>query len=88
MSIARDTTTVCPQPQSIPLGPFEIYPKIRRDIRKSRFTTNINNTGGKIVTGINDTSGKFATGINNTAGKFATSFASVVEQCQAAETLK
>jgi hypothetical protein len=60
-----------PQPQSIPLGPFQILSKIRGDIRKSRCTTGINNTG-KIASGINDTGGKFATGINDTSGKFAT----------------
>ncbi len=58
--------SVSSQPQSIPLGPFQIFSKIRRDIRKSRCTTGINDTGGKI-----------AAGINNTGGKFATSFASV-----------
>ncbi len=29
-----------PQPQSIPLGPFRIFSKIRGDIRSSRLTTN------------------------------------------------
>ncbi len=48
-----------PQPQSISLGPFRIFLKIRGDIRKSRCTTGINNTGGKFATGINDTGSKF-----------------------------
>ncbi len=43
-----------PQPQSIPLGPFQIFSKIRRDIRKSRCTTDINVTGGKFATSVND----------------------------------
>jgi hypothetical protein len=36
-----------PQPQSIPLRLFQIFSKIRGDIRKSRCTTGINDTGGK-----------------------------------------
>jgi hypothetical protein len=57
--------------------------KIRGDIRKSRCTTGINNTGanfaasspcvvdtgGKFATGVNDTGGKFAAGVNNAGGK-------------------
>jgi hypothetical protein len=50
--------SVSPQPQSIPLGPFRIFSKIRRDIRKQRCTTGINDTGGKFAAGINDTGGK------------------------------
>ena len=67
--------SVSPQPQSIPLGPFRIFSKIRGDIRKSRCTTGINDTGGKFVTGVNDTGSKIAAGINDsvvdTGGKFA-----------------
>jgi hypothetical protein len=51
--------SVSPPPQSIALGPFQIFWKIRGDNRKSRCTTGINNTGGKIAAGINDTGGKF-----------------------------
>ncbi len=47
-----------------------ILSKIRGDIRESRCTTGINDTGGKIAASINDTGGKFATGINDTGGKF------------------
>ncbi len=50
--------SVSPQPQSIPLGPFQIFSKIRGDIRKSRCTTGID-TGGKFTHGVNDTGGKF-----------------------------
>jgi hypothetical protein len=37
-----------PSPRVIPLGPFRIFSKIRGDIRKSRCTTGINDTGGKL----------------------------------------
>ncbi len=86
--------SVSPQPQSIPLEPFQTVSKIRRDIRKSRCTTGINNTSGKFATRVNDTGenfatrvacdvdtgGKFAAGVNDTDGK-------KWEQYQAAETL-
>jgi hypothetical protein len=57
------------KPLKITLGSYQIFSKIRGDIRKSRCTTGANDTGGKIAAGINDTGGKFATGINNTGGK-------------------
>jgi hypothetical protein len=50
--------SVSPQPQSIPLGPFWIFSKIRGDIRKLRCNTGINDTGGKFATSVNDTGGK------------------------------
>ncbi len=62
--------SVSPQPQSIPFRPFRIFSKIRGDIRKSRYTTGINDTGGKIAASIKDADGKFATGISDTGGKF------------------
>jgi hypothetical protein len=37
--------SVSPQPQGVPLGPFRIFSKIRGDIRKSRCTTGVNDTG-------------------------------------------
>ncbi len=69
--------SVSPQPQSIPLGPFQICSKICGDIRKSRCTTGINDTGGNLplvstmqvanfatsFANVVDTSGKFAAGI-------------------------
>ena len=64
--------SVSPQPQSIALGPFQIFSKIREDNRKSRCTTGINDTGGKFATGVSDTGGKIAAGINDTGGKCAT----------------
>jgi hypothetical protein len=39
--------SVSPKTLSIPLGPFRIFSKIRGDIRSSRLTTGINDTGGK-----------------------------------------
>jgi hypothetical protein len=75
--------SVSPQPQSIPLGPFRIFSKILGDIRKSRCTTGINDTGSKFATGsttpaanfatsiasVADTGGKFAAGVNDIGGK-------------------
>jgi hypothetical protein len=48
---------------------LRIFSKIRGDIRKSRCTTGVNDTGRKIAAGINATGGKFATGFNDTGGK-------------------
>ncbi len=59
-------------PLSIPLGPIRIFSRIRGDIRSSRLTTGINDTGGEFATGVNDTDGKIAAGINDTGGKIAT----------------
>jgi hypothetical protein len=58
-----------PNPLIITVGSFRIFSKIRGDIRKSKFTTSVNDTGGKFSTGINDTGGKFATGVVDTGGK-------------------
>jgi len=66
--------SVSPQPRSISSGPFQIFPKILGDICKSRSTTGINDTSGKIAAGIIDTGGKFATGIKDTGGKFCHQF--------------
>jgi hypothetical protein len=85
-----------PQPQSIPLGLFRIFSKIRRYIRKSRCTTSINDTSGNIAAGINDTGGKFAPVSMIPAPNFATSFASLKidtggkmwNQYQAGDSLK
>jgi hypothetical protein len=41
--------SVSPQLQSIPIRPFQFFSKICRDIRTSRCTTGINNTGGRIL---------------------------------------
>ncbi len=42
--------------------------KIREDIRSSRCTTGINDTGGKLTTGVVGTGGKFIPSVNNSAG--------------------
>ena len=42
-----------PHPRVFHLDRFEFFPKIRGDIRESRCTTGINDTGGKFATGIN-----------------------------------
>jgi hypothetical protein len=63
-----------PKPLKITLGSFRFFfLKIRGDIRKSRCTTGVNDTGGKFATGVNDTAGgKISAGINDTGGNFAT----------------
>ncbi len=43
---------IFPQAPEITLGSFRIFSKIRGDIRKSRCTLHINDTGGKIATGV------------------------------------
>jgi hypothetical protein len=57
-----------PKPLKIILGSFPISSKNCGNIHKSRCTTGINNTSGKV-----------ATSINNTGFKFATSIAGVVD---------
>jgi hypothetical protein len=39
--------SISPKPLIIPLGPFQIFSKIRGDIRSSRFATGVNETGDK-----------------------------------------
>jgi hypothetical protein len=70
-----------PSPRVFHLDRFKFF----GDIRESRCTIGINDTGGKFATGISDTGGnfstifasvvdtggKFATGVNDTGGKFA-----------------
>jgi hypothetical protein len=61
-----------------PIRTVSNFSKIRGDIRKSRCTTGINDTGGKITggkiaAGFKDIGGKFATGINDNGGKFSDS---------------
>jgi hypothetical protein len=41
--------SVSPQPQSILLRPFQIFSKIRGDIRSSRFATGVNDTGKILI---------------------------------------
>ncbi len=52
-----------------------MFLKIGGDVRNSRCTTAINDTGGKFATGINDTSANVASSsacVVDTGGKFAT----------------
>ena len=37
-----------PRPPSIPLGPFQIFSRIRGDIREWMFVSGVNDTGEKI----------------------------------------
>ena len=47
-----------PTPISIPLGPFRIFLKIRKDIRELMFIAGVNDTGQKLFTGVNNTGEK------------------------------
>jgi hypothetical protein len=60
--------SVSPKPLSISLGLFQIFSKIRGDIRSSRCTTGVVDTGGKFAAGVVDTGGKFAAGVVDTGG--------------------
>jgi hypothetical protein len=62
-----------PQTQSIPLGPFRIFSKIRGDIRKSRCTT-----GGKLPPVSTTPAANLPPVSTTQAANFATSFAIVV----------
>ena len=47
-----------PSPRVFHLDRFEFFAKIHGDIRESRCTTGVNDTGGKFAAGVNDTGGK------------------------------
>ena len=57
-----------PSPRVFHLDRFEFFAKIHGDIRESRCTTGVNDTGGKIAAtifaSVVDTGGKFAAGVN------------------------
>ena len=57
-----------PSPRVFHLDRFEFFAKIHGDIRQSRCTTGVNDTGGKIAAtifaSVVDTGGKFAAGVN------------------------
>ncbi len=55
--------SVSPRPQSIPLGPFWIFSKIRGDIHEFMFITGVNDTDVKLFSGVNDTGEKFIAGV-------------------------
>jgi hypothetical protein len=71
--------SVCPQPQRIPLGPFQIFSNIHGDIHNSRCTFGINDTGGKII---NNTGGGNLPLVSRTPA------ANLPPVSQAAETLQ
>ncbi len=57
------------KPLKIRFGSFQIFPKILLgDIRKSRYTTDINDTEGKFAGGVNYTGVKSAAGVKFAAG--------------------
>jgi hypothetical protein len=63
-----------PPAPEYPIRTISIFFENSRDIRKSRCTTGINDTGRKFATSFTsvvDTDGEFATGVKNTGGKFA-----------------
>jgi hypothetical protein len=60
---------VSPRPPSIPLGPFQIFSKIRGDIRELMFITGVVDTSDKLFSSVN-TAEKLFTGVNDTADKF------------------
>ncbi len=71
--------SVYPQPQSVPLGPFRIFSKIREDIRKSRCTTGVNNTGGKLPPVSTTPAANLPPVSTTPAANFATSFPCAVD---------
>ncbi len=89
--------SVSPQPQSIPLVPFQFFflnsrrnsqVKVHHQYQDTapvaNFATSFTSvvdTGGKFATSVNNTGGKFATGVNDTGGK-------QWEQYQTADNLK
>jgi hypothetical protein len=74
--------SVSPQPQSIPLGPFQIFSQIRGDIRSSRLppvsTTQVKLVA-KFAAGVVDTAGKFAAGVVDTGGNLPPVSTSFIE---------
>jgi hypothetical protein len=59
---------------SVPLGPFQIFLKIRGDIRKSKLplvSTTLAKLVAKFAAGVVDTGGKFAAGVVDTGCNFS-----------------
>ncbi len=64
---------IFPKPLKITWGSFWIFSRIHRDIRKSRCTTGINDTGSKFAigtAGVADTGGKFTSSVVAPAANF------------------
>ncbi len=51
---------------STPLGPFQIFSKIREDILEWMFITGVNDNGDMLFTSVNDTGDKFIAGVVDT----------------------
>jgi hypothetical protein len=49
-----------------PLGPFQIFLKIREDILEWLFIIGVNDTSDKLFTGVNNTGDKFIAGVVDT----------------------
>jgi hypothetical protein len=61
---------IFPQAPENNIGIISNFVSILRDVRKSRCTTGINDTGGKFAAVVNYTGGKLAAGIHNIGCKF------------------
>ncbi len=66
-----------------PRGPFRVFSKIRGDIRKSRCTTGINDTGGKFCHQFRQCFARCTTGINDTGGNLPLVSTTPVAICKA-----
>jgi hypothetical protein len=70
-----------PKPLKITLGSFQIFLKIRGDIHKSRCTTDVNDTSGKLPP-VSTTPGANLPPVSTTpAANFATSSPCVADTC-------
>jgi hypothetical protein len=58
---------VSPGPLSIPLGPFQLFLKIRRGNHEWMFISSVNDTGDKLFGGVNDTADRFISGVVDTS---------------------
>jgi hypothetical protein len=58
-----------PPAQEYAIKTVSNFSKICGDIRKSKCTTGINDTGGKFATGVKDTGRKIVAGINDAGSK-------------------
>ncbi len=71
---------------------YQIFSKIRGDIRKSRCTTSINPTGGKFAASVKYTGGTFATGILDTGSNcsfpIGKKWGQIVKGCMVRQPLK
>jgi hypothetical protein len=68
-----------PKPLILTLGSFRIFSKIREDIRKSRCTTGVNDTGGKLLPVSTTPAANLPPESTTLAANFATSSPYVVD---------